>query len=182
MEWILHICAKVWALHHYTDTTGQRVLVCGQCHDKLSILSMTVAEVSQWDMTEGVGRRPRPSPSSHTDESVGQQVTESANCNLLPLLIQRMKGRRCIKWYTVLENQCLSWHRFMNGQGQFLGFGLVVDGDFNEWDNYCDTRWILEQLSKYLPIYCYVWKSITPMLSNILNPIDLVMMPLVSLH
>lgn len=66
------------------DGVPGRVSSCGQCHDKLSILSVTVAG-SPSGMTGrgGVGVMwTQASPSSHTDVSVGQRVTESANCNL----------------------------------------------------------------------------------------------------
>lgn len=97
------------------------MLLCGQCQDKLSILSVTVA---------GSPSGTRPSPSSHGDVSVGQRVTESTNCNLSPLLIPSMKEKSGIERRTAPENQCLSWHHFMNGQGQFLGLSSVVEGDF----------------------------------------------------
>lgn len=136
------LCAWVWALHHHPDTTGRciysRVLLCGQCHDKLSILSVTVAGSPSGTAGGAGGHRPRPSPSLHADVSAGQHVTE-----LESLLIPSIKEKSSIKWCTVLKNQCLSWHHFMNGQGQFLGFSLVVQRDFSKWENDCELSVLL---------------------------------------
>lgn len=43
------------------------------------------------------GHGPRPSPSSYADVSVGQRVTESTDCNLLPLLIPSVKEKSSIE-------------------------------------------------------------------------------------
>lgn len=69
------------------------LLVRGQCHDKLSILSVTVAG-SPSGTVRGGGRRPRPCPLSHKKVSVGQCVTESTNCNLLSLTTSHPKYER----------------------------------------------------------------------------------------
>ena len=103
--------------------TSMCVLVRGQCRDKLSILSVTVVGPSgimggraraagrRTSSLSGITRRREWRTAGHWD----------TNCNLLPALIWSMKEKQSIKWYTVLENQCLSWHGFTNGQGQSPG-------------------------------------------------------------
>lgn len=106
---------------------SSRVLVCGQCHDKLSILSVTVAGSPSGTTGSGERRgvhRPGPSPSSHSDVSVGQQVTESSNCNLWPLLIWGMKEKHRIKWYTVLEKSMPVMASFYEWPRSVSGFQL----------------------------------------------------------
>lgn len=155
-----------WPLHHYTPTPcNLTALVCGQCHDKLSILSVTVARSPSGTVKWGEAG---PILVLHQTRAWRQRFSEGAP----------WKEKRRIWWNTARKNQCLPWFHFMNGQGRLLGSNSRAKTDLNSWllsyvskektriDGFqiiCQKKcqYIFKSISFTLILYAYMSKPVT---------------------